>query len=109
MGVGGDGCVVFPAILFPNSRIVNRGTRQQYITKLATSLKKEYEVGRYIASKAPDTGIFPVDDFVEDVAIEDLGPKKYIIYNHESILLRNVVYSFKIKIIQLNLKMRLKI
>jgi hypothetical protein len=77
MGVGGDGCVVFPAILFPNSRIVNRGTRQQYITKLATSLKKEYEVGRYIASKAPDTGIFPVDDFVEDVAIEDLGPKKY--------------------------------
>ena len=68
VGTGGFGCVLYPAIVFSSSiagvsgsQVVTDANKSQYVTKIARDAGEEYDVGKFIESRAPDSGVYPVD------------------------------------------------
>ena len=64
IGQGGFGCVVYPALVFWNSRVVTNETKVNYVTKIAEDALSEYDLAKAIEAAVPFAGIFPVDDAV---------------------------------------------
>lgn len=73
IGRGGYGCVVSPAIVFWNSKVVNNANSKMYVTKIASDALEEYDLGKTIERLAPDAGIFPVDEPVCDLSNREIS------------------------------------
>lgn len=56
---GGYGCILSPALVL--GKVVNETNKNLYVTKIARDAEDEFDIGRFVASKAPDSGVFPVD------------------------------------------------
>lgn len=56
---GGFGCILSPAL--PIGSVVTQENEYDFVTKIARDAEDEYDIGRYVASRAPDSGVYPVD------------------------------------------------
>jgi len=75
IGRGGQGCVLSPALVFPNSRTVQVYNADQFVTKISESAPEEYDVGLFIQTLTePSIGVFPVDDLFCGITRARLGP-----------------------------------
>jgi hypothetical protein len=56
---GGFGCILSPAL--PIGSVVTQENEYDFVTKIARDAEDEYDIGRYVAARAPDSGVYPVD------------------------------------------------
>lgn len=64
LGLGSYGCVISPALVFPESVFITEGNCVNYVTKLAENANDEYDVAKQIELLCPSVGVFPVDSLV---------------------------------------------
>lgn len=78
LNIGGYGCILSPALIFYDSKIVNEDNKSQYVTKIGSNIEEEYnfcEIAlRILGPIAYDVGIFPVDGLHCGITLRDLGP-----------------------------------
>jgi len=67
LGLGSYGCVISPALVFPESVFITEANCVDYVTKLAENANDEYDVAKQIQVLCPSVGIFPVDPLVCNV------------------------------------------
>lgn len=77
VGTGGYGCVLSPAIVFPNSKVVTHANRHEYVTKIARDAYEEFgTTEKIVAALGPSgisLGVFPVDPLEWDLTRTSLG------------------------------------
>lgn len=76
LGSGGYGCVISPAVIFPNSKIVTEQNKHDFVTKLASDAVDEFNIANNIRNLLPNAdkyAILPIDHIYCGLQPQDLG------------------------------------